>query len=293
MAKRWLPGGAVGEGAGEADCGIEAVGLATAAGDAGPPQAATTASTAKPMERIPVRRTNGGFWVQSTKSPAVDASRIADYLVEHPLFAALGPNDRLALAARMRPKHFARDEVVFHRDDEAGQVFLIMAGTVKVSVPDEAGHEVVIALERGGDVFGELALFDDAQRSATVTAVTETSALALGRADFMAVLERNPDAMKRMLGLLAKTVRRSTGHVEDLVFLDLPGRVAKCLLDIADASGSDSVELTQEDIAGFVGAARVSVNRVLADLEHRKAIRLGRRHIELIDRDRLRGDIRY
>src|SRR6266704_6007320 len=102
----------------------------------------------------------------------------------------------------MRPRQFGRDEVVFHRDDPAGQVFLITSGTVKVSVPDEQGREVVVALERGGDVFGELALFDDAPRSATVTAVTETSALALGRMDCISVLERNPDAMRKMLGLL-------------------------------------------------------------------------------------------
>lgn len=223
----------------------------------------------------------------------MDPARIADYLVESPLFACLGADDRLALAAKMRPRHYARDEVIFHRDDEAGQVFVIVAGTVKVSVPDETGRQVVIALERGGDVFGELALFDDARRSATVTAITETSVLTLGRSDFIAVLERNPDAMRRMLGLLAKTVRRSTGHVEDLVFLDLPGRVAKCLLDIADAAGADGVDLTQDDLASFVGAARVSVNRILADFDARHAIALGRRHIAITDRDLLKREIRY
>ena len=223
----------------------------------------------------------------------MDATRIADFLAESPLFACLTVSERLAIAGKMRPRHFARDEIVFHRDDEAGQVFLIVAGTVKVSVPDETGREVVIALERGGDVFGELALFDEATRSATVTAITDTSALALGRADFMSVLEANPDAMRRMLGLLAKTVRRSTGHVEDLVFLDLAGRVAKCLLDISDASGTDRVELTQEDLAAFVGAARVSVNRVLAEFESRHAIVIGRRHLDIADRDVLKREIRY
>jgi CRP/FNR family cyclic AMP-dependent transcriptional regulator len=223
----------------------------------------------------------------------VDVARIADYLTESPLFDCLSQSDRVAIAARMRPRHFARDEVIFHREDDAGQVFLIVAGTVKVSVPDESGHEVVIALERGGDVFGELALFDGARRSATVTAITDTSALALGRTEFMAVLEKNPDAMRRMLALLAKTVRRSTGHVEDLVFLDLTGRVAKCLLDISEASGTDQVELTQEDLASFVGAARVSVNRALADLEHRQGIKIGRRHIDILDREILKGDIHY
>src|SRR5438105_10732190 len=174
----------------------------------------------------------------------MDVAAIADFLAESPIFACLTPVERIAIAGKMRPRHFARDEIVFHRDDEAGRVFLIVAGTVKVSVPDDSGREVVIALERGGDVFGDLALFDEAKRSATVTAMTETSALALGRADFMNVLERNPEAMRRMLGLLAKTVRRSTGHVEDLVFLDLPGRVAKCLLDISEASATERVALT-------------------------------------------------
>jgi len=172
-------------------------------------------------------------------------------------------------------------------------VEIITSGTVKVSVPDEQGHEVVIALERGGDVFGELALFDEGPRSATVTALTETHTLALARQEFLTTLERNPDAMRRMLALLVKTVRHSTGHVEDLVFLDLPGRVAKCLLDLAEASGGNQVDLTQEDLASFVGATRVSVNRVLADLENRGGIKIGRRHIQLKDRALLQSEIRY
>ena len=223
----------------------------------------------------------------------VDVDAVADYLGESPLFACLNPEDRFTLAGRMRVRHFARGEVVFHNDDPAGHVFLITSGTVKVSVPDEQGHEVVVALQRGGDVFGELALFDDGPRSATVTAITETHTLALARQEFIGALERNPDAMRRMLGLLVKTVRRSTGHVEDLVFLDLPGRVAKCLLDLAEASGSEQVDLTQEDLAGFVGATRVSVNRVLADLEKRGGIKIGRRNLVLKDRSVLQGDIRY
>ncbi|HEY8655515.1 MAG TPA: Crp/Fnr family transcriptional regulator [Candidatus Limnocylindria bacterium] len=222
----------------------------------------------------------------------MDVARVADYLAENPVFACLGGADRTAVAGRMRSRQFARDEIVFHRDDPAGHVFLIAAGTVKISVPDESGHEVLVALERGGDVFGELALFDDSPRSATATAITETIALALSRSDFIGVLERNPEAMRKMLALLARMIRRSTGHVEDLVFLDLPARVAKCLLDLADASGTEQVDLTQEDLGAFVGATRVSVNRVLADLERRGAVTVGRRHIGLADRDLLRREIR-
>src|SRR6267378_659103 len=87
----------------------------------------------------------------------------------------------------MRAKHFQRNEVIFHRDDPAGHVYLIASGTVKVSVPEEGGQEVVIALHRGGDVFGEISLFDEGPRSATVTAMTETMTFALANQDFMDV----------------------------------------------------------------------------------------------------------
>ena len=221
------------------------------------------------------------------------AARVAEYLAVSPLFACLSADDRLLLAQRMRSKRFARDEVIFHRDDPASHLYVILAGTVKIALPDENGREVVVALERGGDEFGELALFDDSPRSATVTALAETECLLLARKDFMEALDRNHDAMRKMLGLLAQMVRRSSGRVEDLVFLDLPGRVAKCLLDVSEAGGKGEVDLTQEDLAAFVGATRVSVNRVLADLEKRGAISIGRRHIKVKDAALLQGDIRY
>lgn len=224
----------------------------------------------------------------------MDANALAEHLSITPLFAALPPHERVALAGRMRPRRFARDEVIFHRDDPAAHLFVIVAGTVKISLPDENGREVVVGIQRGGDIFGDLALFDDAPRSATVTAITETEVLTLGRQDFLAALERYPAAMREMLAHLARTVRRSSGRVEDLVFLDLGGRVAKCLLDISELTGGkQQLDMTQEDLAAFVGATRVSVNRALADLEKRKAIRIGRRHIEILDPAALQKDIRY
>lgn len=221
------------------------------------------------------------------------AARVAEYLAVSPLFACLPPDDRLLLAQRMRSRRFARDEVIFHRDDPASHLYVIVAGTVKIALPDENGREVVVAIERGGDEFGELALFDESPRSATVTALTETECLLLARKDFMEALDRSHEAMRKMLGLLAQMVRRSSGRVEDLVFLDLPGRVAKCLLDLSEAGGKGEVELTQDDLAAFVGATRVSVNRVLADLEKRDAISIGRRHIKVKNAALLQADIRY
>jgi len=224
----------------------------------------------------------------------VDAQAIADYLAYSPVFAPLAAQDRLDLAGRMRPRHFGKGEIVFHQDDPAGHVYLIASGTVRISTEDESGQEVVIALIRGGDVFGELALFDEGQRSATVTALTETMAFALASRDFNDVISRNPGAMRQMLALLARRIRHSTGHIEDLVFLDLPGRVAKCLLDQNEILGADGVvALTQEDIARFVGATRVAVNRVLVDLERRGLLRLGRGSIAITDTTGLKREIHH
>ncbi|MGH2450104.1 MAG: Crp/Fnr family transcriptional regulator [Candidatus Limnocylindria bacterium] len=223
----------------------------------------------------------------------MDPHQIADLLGEMPVFAPLSADERLVLARRMRPRRFAKGEVVFHRDDPAGHLYLIAAGTVKVATVDERGHEIVLAVERGGDVFGELALFDGEARSATVTAMNETEALTLQSDDFFAVLEHNPRAMRQLLALLARMVRRASGRVEDLVFLDVPSRVAKRLTDLAEIGGSAGLDLTQEDLASFVGATRVSVNRVLADLDQRGLVKIGRRHIEIPDVEALRREIRY
>ena len=224
----------------------------------------------------------------------MDVNAIADYLAFSPVFAPLSQKERVDLAGHMRPRHFGRNEVIFHRDDPAGHIYLIAAGTVKISVEDEGGHEVVIALIRGGDVFGELGLFDDAQRSATVTALTETTAFSLAARDFHDVIKKNADAMWQLLTLMAQRIRRSTGHIEDLVFLDLPGRIAKCLLDQDELLGKKGVvALTQEDIASFVGATRVAVNRVLVDLERRGELELGRGSIKIVDAEKLKKDIQH
>ena len=223
----------------------------------------------------------------------MDADAVARVLTGVPIFGALTDAERKEVAAHIRPRHFARDEVVFHRDDPAGHLYVIASGSVKVSIPDEAGHEVVVAIERDGAVFGELALFDDAPRSATVTALSETQVVTIARDDFLRVVERSPRAIREILRLLARTVRRASGRIEDLVFLDVPGRVAKCLLDLAAANERNEVELTQDDLAAFVGATRVSVNRALADLEGLGAVAVGRRRIEIRDQETLRRQVRY
>ena len=120
----------------------------------------------------------------------MDAEAVARVLESVPMFNALADAERTELVPHFRARRFSRDEVVFHRDDAGGHLYVILSGSVKVAIPDEEGHEVVVAVERNGAVFGELALFDDAPRSATVTALDETQVVTLAREDFLRLLER-------------------------------------------------------------------------------------------------------
>ena len=222
------------------------------------------------------------------------AAAVAELLGEMPLFQPLWPEERMRLATTMRPKRFAKGEVIFHKDDPATHLYVVSSGTVKISIQDETGREVLIALHRGGDVFGELALFDNGPRSATVTALTETLVYTLAGDDLFAVMEKNPKALRALLARITRIVRRVTGQIGDFVFLDLESRVAKYLLDLSEVSpGRREVEMTQEDLASFVGGTRAAVNRALADLEKLGAIRIGRRHVEILDPEKLRSEIRY
>ena len=224
----------------------------------------------------------------------MELTAIAETLASVPLFASLSEADRRSLAARVRSRRFSAAETVFHRGDPAAHLYVLVSGTAKITLPDEYGKEAVIALLRPGEVFGELALFDDAPRSATVVSVGECECLLVGRDEFLALLERAPQTMREVLRLLARTIRRSTTRVEDLVFLDVPSRVAKSLLDLSEVNGAAAeIELTQDDLAAMVGATRVSVNRVLASLEQRGIVKVARRRIAVLDRERLAREVRY
>ncbi|TMD62026.1 MAG: Crp/Fnr family transcriptional regulator [Chloroflexi bacterium] len=224
----------------------------------------------------------------------MELAAIGDALAQVPLFASLSEADRRALAGRVRSRRFGAGETLFHRGDPAAHLYVLVTGSAKVTLPDEYGKEAVIALLRPGEVFGELALFDDAPRSATIVAVGDTECLLVARDDFLALLERAPQTMREVLRLLARTLRRSTSRVEDLVFLDVPSRVAKSILDLSEVGGAEKeIELTQDDLAAMVGATRVSVNRVLASLESRGIIKVARRRIGVVDRERLAREVRY
>jgi CRP/FNR family transcriptional regulator len=224
----------------------------------------------------------------------VPESRLAEHLRRYPLFAKLADAEVAQLADRMRMRTFKRGESLFRKDDPGMHLYVVLSGAVKIALPGEFGQEALVSIMRTGDFLGELALFDGSPRSASATALEDTRAALLARDDFLAFLEAHPAAVRVVLDALAKTIRRLSDRVEDLIFLDVPSRVAKYLLDLAQADGTAKLELTltQDELAAFIGASRVSVNRVLGDLERREIIAIRRRHIVILDPERLAKEIR-
>lgn len=201
------------------------------------------------------------------------------------------------LSQSVRRRSYHRGEVIFHQGDPGDTLHLVRSGRVKVVLPAETGDEAVLAILGPGDCFGELALLDGGPRSASVVAMEQVETLVLGRQDFLTFFRSNMEAAVRLIVNLARIIRRSNEEVADLAFLDLPGRLAKKLLDLAEAHGQPldggkgieiTVPLTQEELAGMIGATRPSVNKVLGLYEDQGAIQRRGRRIAILKPEVLR-----
>jgi CRP-like cAMP-binding protein len=201
--------------------------------------------------------------------------------------------DRLADALRVR--RFRKGETVFHQGDPGDALFIVASGSVKVVLPSDEGAEpAIVAVLGPGEFFGELAILDGAAHSATIVALEATETLVLHRDTFLGLIDTEPELRRVLLASLAVEIRRLTGHVEDLHFLDLPGRLASRILRLAaseapEANGSVTIPwpYTQSELAGMIGGSRQSVNRLLADLADEGLIKVGRDVLVVVDVDRL------
>lgn len=217
-----------------------------------------------------------------------------DVLRQSPLFGALDDDAAIALRTSMAELRLRRGEVLFHEGDSGDKLYLVTDGKVKLGRTSSDGRENLLAILGPGQMFGELSLFDPGPRSATVTAVTETALLTLSHDDLIHWLEGRPRVALGMLAQIAGRLRKANDVNADLVFSDVPGRVAKALLDLADRFGrtaDDGVhvhhDLTQEELAQLVGASRETVNKALADFASRGWLRLEPRSVVIMDVDRL------
>jgi CRP-like cAMP-binding protein len=220
---------------------------------------------------------------------------VSDVLLQAPLFANLDETAASALRAAMVEVKLRRGEVLFREGDAGDRLYVVIDGKVKMGRTSSDGRENLLAVLGPGQMFGELSLFDPGPRASTVTAVTDTTLLALGQDELMNWLTGRPEVARGLLHQLASRLRTLNDQVADLVFSDVPGRVAKALLDLARRFGKQTDgcihvhhDLTQEELAQLVGASRETVNKALADFAHRGWIRLEQRAVVILDADRLR-----
>lgn len=215
-------------------------------------------------------------------------------LREAPLFRALDDEAATSLRKSMLLQELKKGQTLFQEGQTGDRLYLVKSGKVKLSHASGDGRESVFMVLGPGDMFGELSLFDPGPRTSTAIAVTDSEILGLGHSDLKPWLQDRPEVAQALLQALAHRLRRTSETMSDLVFADVPGRVAKALLELGEKFGSKSGnglsvhhDLTQEELAQLVGASRETVNKALADFASRGWIRLETRSVELLDLDRL------
>jgi CRP/FNR family cyclic AMP-dependent transcriptional regulator len=222
----------------------------------------------------------------------VDVRSMSDAHASVPLFAGLDAEGLANLARGMRIRRFRRSETVFHVGDPGDALFIVMAGSIKITLPADTGDEAILATLRPGDFFGELALLDGAPRSATAVAIEPTETFILARDRFRELIATEPVMREALLATLAAEVRRLTHHVEELHFLDITGRLASRLARLSTEPGATRLAdgairlagpLTQGDLAAMIGCTRQSVNKLLGLFTDDGLIRLERDRIVVLD----------
>ena len=203
----------------------------------------------------------------------------AAQLASSSVFGALSPDTLEQLAGLMQRRAYKRGQVVFHQDDPGSAAYVIETGCVKIVLISAEGEEVVLRVLSSGEVFGELALLTGRPRSASVVAVEDTVAHTLERNAFLSFLQQHPDAAMPIFRVLVDLIHHLTEQVEDLALLDVPRRLERKLLELADTYGQQTpdgiridVRLNQSELASMIGTSRVSVNNYLSSLERRGII---------------------
>jgi CRP-like cAMP-binding protein len=210
------------------------------------------------------------------------------------LLAEIDQNQAAVLQARMAPVKLRRGGTLFNQGDPGDRLYLIRSGKIKLVRFVDDDRENLLAVLGSGEFLGELTLFDPGPRTASAIAVADTTLLELSHEALSDWLMQYPTASLDLLRALAHRLRRANEALGDLVFSDVPGRVAKALIDLADRFGEKADRglhvvhgLTQEELAQLVGASRETVNKALRDFAGRKWIRMEGRGLYILDPARL------
>jgi CRP-like cAMP-binding protein len=180
------------------------------------------------------------------------------------LFTDLSPDELARLATAATSRRLYRNDVLFGEGDAADELFVMLSGRVGIANRSPEGRESLVALMEAGDVFGEMGLFDRTGRSAQARALEPSEVLAIPYGPVRHIYQNRPALLWGVVRLLAGRVRSMDEALADAVFLDVTGRTAKRLLELAGDDDEFVLPITQEELAGMVGASRERVNKAIA-----------------------------
>ncbi len=187
-----------------------------------------------------------------------------------PLFAGFADDQLAMLAQVVTRRSVPRGATLMSQGDPTDSLYIIIAGRLKVMMGDSEGKEVILAMLGPGEIVGEMGLIDDSPRSATVTATEASELLGIGKREFRRCLAENFDMSMGVMRGLVRRLREADRKIGSLALLDVYGRVARLLIDMAeDVNGQRAVtkRLPKQDIAKMIGASREMVSRVMKDLQ--------------------------
>jgi CRP-like cAMP-binding protein len=227
----------------------------------------------------------------SRRSSAAALRAEPEVLARVGLFADLSPTELAGLAALMRPRSYARDEVIYLRGDPGTAFYVIASGRVKIALTSPDGKELILRRLSAGEFHGELALLDDEPRSADAIATEASVLLVLQRDQFRQFLAEHPAVATKLLATVSSYLRRNAELIQDATFLDVPARLARILLELAGGDGADELpppgavipdRMKQAELASLVGATRESINKWLGSFERQGLISSDRGRITLL-----------
>jgi CRP-like cAMP-binding protein len=213
----------------------------------------------------------------------------AAVLQKVPLFSQLAPADLQRVVEVARERSYPKNSVILFEDDPGDALYVVATGQVKVVLIGEDGREVILSVLGEGEFFGEMALIDDEPRSAHVIAMEDSTLIVLRREDFQGILIHAPGIALALLRELSRRLRRVDEKVGSLVLLDVHGRVAQLLLDLADETDGQRIirRLTHHTIAQMIGSSRETVSRTMREFVDKGLIDVSRKDIVIRDRGTL------
>jgi CRP/FNR family transcriptional regulator, cyclic AMP receptor protein len=209
--------------------------------------------------------------------PTDEARRL---LGECILFREFGAEERSALFARIRIRTYSAGETIFRMGSPGDRMMAVLGGSVRISVPSPEGREVLLAILQPGEVFGEIALLDNKERTADAAALAACDLAILERQDVLAFLDRHPEIWRKLVQVLCGRLRNTDQHIAELALLQLPTRLAKVLLRFANIEGLPGaapllrVQLSQRELGNICGTSRESINKCLGAWQRRGIVEI-------------------